>query len=73
MIVNAPRYVPNAVIRKDLRTLLSVQSSPQRTPRRQSSEPHGLRRQKQAIAKEPSKLSSDQILNVIVYYVIQFM
>jgi hypothetical protein len=61
MIVKAPLYVPNTVIRKDLQTQLkrtaaeTALSSPQRTPIRPSSEPHGAARQKQTIAKTRAK------------------
>jgi hypothetical protein len=63
MTVDAPRYVPNTVIRRDLHTptvkeeidaTASILCSPQHTPKRASSEPHGATRQ-QAIAETPAK------------------
>jgi hypothetical protein len=75
MIVVAPWYVPNTVIRRDLQTPINlplqlwVQSSPQRTPKRPSSEPHGATR-KRGIAKTPAKWSVYQIPSVIVVFVI---
>jgi hypothetical protein len=60
MIVDAPWFVPNTIIRRDLQTPTVKEeirrySSPQRTPKRPSSEPHGATRQQQAIAKTPAK------------------
>jgi hypothetical protein len=59
MIVDAPWYVPNAAIRRDLQVPTAKEeirrySSPQRTPKRPSSEPHGATEQ-QAIAETPAK------------------
>jgi hypothetical protein len=46
MIVEAPWFVPNMIIRRDLQTPavkeeISVEYSHQRTPKHPSSEPHG--------------------------------
>jgi hypothetical protein len=49
---------------------LSIQWSPQRTPKRPSSEPHGATRQQQAIAKTPAKWSSYQIPSVNNVFVV---
>jgi hypothetical protein len=48
---------------------LSIQCSPQRTPKRPSSEPHGAIR-KQAIAEPPAECSAYQIYSVIVIFVV---
>jgi hypothetical protein len=64
MIVDAPRYVPNTVIRRDLQTptvteeirrYSSQYSAHLSTPKRSSSELHGATRQQQAIAETPAK------------------
>jgi hypothetical protein len=59
MIMDAPWYVPNTVIRKDLQTPtikeeIHSYSSPQRTPERPNSEPRGATR-KQTFVKAPAK------------------
>jgi hypothetical protein len=63
MIVDAPWYVPNTVILRDLQTptvkaeirrYSSQYSSPQRTSKRTISEPHGATRQEE-IANTPAK------------------
>jgi hypothetical protein len=70
MILDASRYVPNAVIQTPNPPLqLWIQCSPQRTPKRPSSEPHGVTRQ-QAIAETPAKWSACQIPRVIVVVVV---
>jgi hypothetical protein len=74
MIVDAPRYVPNAVIGRDLQTPTVKEevrrySSPQRTPKRPSSEPHGATRQ-QAIEETPAKWPADHIPSAIVVFVV---
>jgi hypothetical protein len=73
VIVEAPRYVPNTVIRRDLQTPTVKEEirhySFQCTPKRPSSEPHGANRQL-AIAKALAKRSAYQILNVIVLFVV---
>jgi hypothetical protein len=73
MIVDAPCYVPNTVIRKELQMptakeeihRYSSQFSAQRTPKR----PHGTTRQ-HAIAKTLAKLSVYQILAVIAVFAV---
>jgi hypothetical protein len=71
MIVDAPWYVPNTVIRRNLETPTVKEEirSAQRTRKRSNSEPHGATRQ-QAIAKTPAKWSAYQIPSVIVVFVI---
>jgi hypothetical protein len=78
MIVNAPWYVPNTVIGRDLqiptvkeeiRCYRSIYCSPQHTSKWPNSKPHWATRQ-QAIAKTPAKWSAYQILSVIVVFVI---
>jgi hypothetical protein len=56
MIVDSTWFMQNTVIRKDFQPPLqfSIQSSPQPTPKRPCSEPHGATRE-QAIAKTPAK------------------
>jgi hypothetical protein len=64
MVVLAPWYVPNTVIRKDLQTTVKEEIrrysyaysfSLQRTPKQPSSESRGATRQQQATAKTPAK------------------
>jgi hypothetical protein len=51
-----PKGSPNAnSYRRNPPLQLSIQCSPQRTPKLPSSEPHGATRQKQVIAKTPAK------------------
>jgi hypothetical protein len=78
MIVDAPWYVPNTVIRRDLRTptvkeeirrYRSQYSARLSTPKRPSSEPHEATRQQQAIAKTTTKWSVYKIPSVIVVFV----
>jgi hypothetical protein len=74
MTVDAPWYVSNTVIRRDLQTPRAKQeirrySSPQRTPNWPSSEPHGAIRQ-QAIAETPAKWSAYQIPSVTIVFVV---
>jgi hypothetical protein len=78
MIVDAPWYVLNTVIRRDLqiRTVkknpplqLSILCSPQSTSKWPNSEPRWATRQ-QAIAKTPAKWSAYQIPSVVVAFVI---
>jgi hypothetical protein len=74
MIVDAPWYVPNVVIRRDLQRRNpplqpSIQGSPQRTPKRPSSGPHGATRQR-AIAETLAKWSAYQIPSVIVLFIV---
>jgi hypothetical protein len=66
--------VPNRIIRRDLQTPrvkeeIRSYSSPQRTPKRPSSEPLEATRQ-QAIAKTNAKWSAYQIPSVIVVFVV---
>jgi hypothetical protein len=72
---DAPWYVPNAVIPRDLQTPTAKEeihrySSPQATPKRPSSEPHGATRQQWAFAKAPAKWSAYHIPSVIVVFVV---
>jgi hypothetical protein len=79
MIVDAPRYVPNTVIRMDLqiprvreeiRRYSSQYSARFSAHKRPCSEPHGATRQQQAIAKTPAKWSAYQIPRVTVVFVV---
>jgi hypothetical protein len=75
MIVDAPWYVQNTVIRTNLQTsgvkeeILRYSSQYSARLRRPSSEPHGATRQ-QAIAETPAKWSAYQIPTVIVVFVV---
>jgi hypothetical protein len=65
LTVDAARYVPNTAIRRDLQRRnqplqLSIQGSPQRTPKR----PRTTRQR--AIAETPAKRSAYQVPSVIV-------
>jgi hypothetical protein len=65
-----PKGSPNTnSYRRNPQLQLSIQCSPQRTPKWPNSKPHWATRQ-QAIAKTPAKLSAYQILSVIVIFVI---
>jgi hypothetical protein len=78
MIVYAPWYVPNTVIRRDLNIPTvkekirhyssQYSASLRRKPKGPISEPRGAT--KQVIPKTPAKLSAYQILSVIVVFVI---
>jgi hypothetical protein len=75
MIVDAPWYVPNMVIRTYLQTptvkdAIHHYSLPQCTPKQMSSEPYGATPQNQAIAKTPAKRSAYKILSVTVLFVV---
>jgi hypothetical protein len=78
MFVDAPWYVPNIIIRRDLQTpkvkeesslQLSIQCAPQSTPKQPTSEPHGATRQ-QATAKTLAKRSAYHIQSLIVLFVV---
>jgi hypothetical protein len=76
MIVDAPWYVPNTVIRRDLQTPTDKEEirrySSQYSfrlsakPNRPISEPHGATRQQAIVTKTPAKLYAYQIPSVIV-------
>jgi hypothetical protein len=78
MILDAPWYMQNMIIQRDLHTptakeemlQLSIQCLPQCTPKQPISELHGTTRQQQAIAKTHAKLSAYQIPSVIVIFVL---
>jgi hypothetical protein len=79
MIVDAPWYVPNTVIKRDLQIptvkeeipllQISIQCSPQSTFKWPNSKPHWANRQ-QAIAKTPAKWSAYQIPSIVVIFAI---
>jgi hypothetical protein len=75
MIVDSSWFLRNMVIRtltvkKEIPLQLSIQCSPQSTPKRPSSEPHGATRQQQATTKTPAKWSAYQIPSLIVVSVV---
>jgi hypothetical protein len=77
MIVDAPWYIPNKVIRRDQETPavkkinpplhLSIQCSPQRTSKGHISEPHGFTRQ-QVIVKTPAQIASVIVVSVLLVF-----
>jgi hypothetical protein len=74
MAMDAPWYVPNAVIRRDVQTPkvkeeMFSQRSRQLTPKRPRSEPHGATRQR-AVAESPAKRSACQIPSVNVVFLV---
>jgi hypothetical protein len=75
MIVDTHQYVPKGSpntnsYRRNLPLQLSIQCSPQHTPKRPSSEPLGTSRKQQATVKAPAKWSPYQIPSVTVVFVV---